>query len=153
MVSSKGVQRFLDHTPGLDFDIREMAETTHTAQEAADAVGCPVAAIVKSLVFAIDGEPVLLLVSGPSRVNVDAVAARLGVSLGKADADQVKTVTGYSIGGVPPFGHVNPVRTFMDEDLLAIDELWAAAGSANAVFPIAPDRLRELSKAEIINVH
>lgn len=153
MVSSKGVQRFLDHTSGLNLDVREMAETTHTAQEAADAVGCEVAAIVKSLVFAIDDEPVLLLVSGPNRVNVDAVASRLGVSLGKADAAQVKAVTGYSIGGVPPFGHVNPVRTFMDEDLLAIDQLWAAAGSANAVFPISPDRLRELSKAEIITVH
>jgi len=73
--------------------------------------------------------------------------------LGKADAAQVKAVTGYSIGGVPPFGHVNAVRTFMDEDLLDLDRLWAAAGSANAVFPIGPVRLRELSKAEIINVH
>lgn len=153
MTSSKGVQRFLDNTPGLDFDIREMSETTHTAQEAADAVGCPVAAIVKSLVFSIDDEPVLLLVSGPNRVNVEAVASRLGVSLGKADAAQVKEVTGYSIGGVPPFGHINTVRTFMDEDLFQIDQLWAAAGSANAVFPITPDRLRELSKAEIISVH
>lgn len=153
MASSKGVQRFLDNTPGLHFDIREMSETTHTAQEAADAVGCPVAAIVKSLVFSIDDEPVLLLVSGPNRVNVEAVASRLGVSLGKADAAQVKEVTGYSIGGVPPFGHINAVRTFMDEDLFQIDQLWAAAGSANAVFPIAPDRLRELSTAEIITVH
>lgn len=153
MALSKGVQRFLANTPGLDFDIREMTETTHTAQEAADAVGCSVAAIVKSLVFTIDDEPVLLLVSGPNRVNVDAVGSRLGVSLGKADAAQVKAVTGYSIGGVPPFGHVNAVRTFMDEDLLDLDQLWAAAGSANAVFPIGPVRLRELSKAEIINVH
>ena len=153
MATSKGVQRFIDHTPGLELDIREMSETTHTAQEAADALGCPVAAIVKSLVFAVNDEPILVLVSGPNRVNVDAVSTRLGHPVGKADANQVKDVTGYSIGGVPPFGHLNSVRTYMDEDLLLLDQLWAAAGSANAVFPISPERLRELSHAEIINVH
>lgn len=152
MAVSKGVQRFLGHTAGLELEVREMSESTHTAQEAADAVGAPVGAIVKSLVFMADGEPLLVLASGPNRVNVQALGERLGVTLEKADADQVKASTGYSIGGVPPFGHPNPIRCVMDRDFLALDELWAAAGSAQAVFPISPERLQELSGAVVETV-
>jgi prolyl-tRNA editing enzyme YbaK/EbsC (Cys-tRNA(Pro) deacylase) len=129
-----------------------MAESTHTAQEAADAVGAPVQAIVKSLVFLADGQPLLVLASGPNRVNTQALGLRLGLTLDKADADSVKQVTGYSIGGVPPFGHRQPIRTVMDEDFLALEVLWAAAGSSQAVFPISPDQLRELARAEVVSV-
>jgi prolyl-tRNA editing enzyme YbaK/EbsC (Cys-tRNA(Pro) deacylase) len=149
---SKGVVRFLEATSDLDLQVTEMDDSTHTAQEAADAVGAPVAAIVKSLVFLADGEPLLVLVSGPNRVDVDALGERLGVRLTKADADTVKAATGYSIGGVPPFGHPTPLRSVMDEDFMALDELWAAAGSAKAVFPISPQKLRELSHSSLIRV-
>jgi prolyl-tRNA editing enzyme YbaK/EbsC (Cys-tRNA(Pro) deacylase) len=152
-VSDKGVARFIERTAGLDLDIREMAETTHTAVEAATAVGTSVEAIVKSLVFALDGAPVLILVSGPNRVDTGLLSAYLGSSLDKADADTVKEVSGYSIGGVPPFGHTSPMRCLMDEDLMALDTVWAAAGSARAVFPITPQRLRELAGAELVRVH
>ena len=137
---------------GLSFEIRQMDQSTHTAQEAADAVGAPVAAIVKSLLFLADQAPVLVLASGPNRVNQEALGATLGVDLSKADAEAVKTHTGWSIGGVPPFGHPTPLRTIMDEDFFALDTVWAAAGSATAVFPISPQRLRELTSAEVMKV-
>ncbi len=152
MSVSKGVARFLEATPDLDLKVIEMDDSTHTAQEAADAVGAPVAAIVKSLVFLANGEPLLVLVSGPNRVDVGALGERLGVTLTKADADTVKAATGYSIGGVPPFGHRTPLRCVMDEDFMVVEQLWAAAGSAKAVFPITPEKLRELSQATLVRV-
>ena len=153
MSTDKGVARFLERTAGLNLDIREMSETTHTAAEAAAAVGAPVEAIVKSLVFALDGEPLLILVSGPNRVDTALVGEYANGVLDKADAQMVKEVSGYSIGGVPPFGHSTSLRCLMDEDLLALEKVWAAAGSSRAVFPISPQRLAELSSAEIVRVH
>lgn len=147
-----GVERFQAATSHLKLDIRVHEESTHTAQEAADAVGAPVGAIVKSLVFLAHDEPLLVLVSGPNRVDPEALGARLGKALGKADADSVKAHTGYSIGGVPPFGHPHPLWTVMDEDLMAFETVWAAAGSPSAVFPIAPERLRELAQARLLPV-
>ena len=137
---------------GERFDITTMDQSTHTAAEAATAVGCDVGAIVKSLVFLADGEPILVLVSGPNRVNTDNVGRLLGAEISKADASRVKSATGYSIGGVPPFGHPTPVRTIIDQDLLELSELWAAAGSAVAVFPVTPERLVELSGGEVLRV-
>jgi prolyl-tRNA editing enzyme YbaK/EbsC (Cys-tRNA(Pro) deacylase) len=137
---------------GLEPQVREFPEGTHTAQDAADAIGCPVAAIVKSLVFTLDEEPILVLVSGANRVDTDALGARLGGALGKADARTVKQATGYSIGGVPPLAHPAPLRTVIDEDLLDLDVLWAAAGSATAVFPLAPVDLVRLSAGEVLPV-
>ncbi|WP_294179059.1 YbaK/EbsC family protein [uncultured Schumannella sp.] len=137
---------------GLHPEIRFFDETTHTAAQAAAAIGCDVAAIVKSLVFVADDQPLLVLVSGPRRVDTDALGARLGATIGKADAAMVKSATGFSIGGVPPFGHPKPLRTVVDEGLLELDELWAAAGSANSVFPITPTRLVELSAAQVLRV-
>jgi prolyl-tRNA editing enzyme YbaK/EbsC (Cys-tRNA(Pro) deacylase) len=137
---------------GLDVEVREFPEGTHTAQDAADAIGCPVAAIVKSLVFTLDGSPLLVLVSGANRVDTDALGARLGGTLGKADARTVKEATGYSIGGVPPLAHAAPLRTIIDEDLLALDELWAAAGSASSVFALAPADLVRLSAGQVMRV-
>ena len=152
-MADKGVSRFLERTSGLDLQVKEMSETTHTAVEAAAAVGAPVEAIVKSLVFSVSGEPLLILVSGPNRVDTELVAEFLGSPLEKADAQMVKEASGYSIGGVPPFGHSSEMRCLMDEDLMALEQVWAAAGSARAVFPIAPERLRELSSAELVRVH
>jgi len=149
---SKGVERFRQATAELALDIRIHAQSTHTAQEAADAVGAPVGAIVKSLLFSSGDDVVLVLASGPNRVNQETLAERLGVVLGKADADTVKQATGYSIGGVPPFGHPTPLRTVMDEDFFAFDQVWAAAGSASAVFPLTPQELERLSGATVMPV-
>ena len=137
---------------GLDVEVREFPVGTHTAQEAADAIGCPVAAIVKSLVFTLDGDAILVLVSGANRVDVDALGGRLGGALGKADARLVKEATGFSIGAVPPLGHSTALRTVIDEDLLALDVAWAAAGSSSSVFPIDPRRLAELAGGEVVRV-
>jgi len=147
-----GVERFTQATEGLGLEVAYMDQSTHTAEEAAAAVGAPVAAIVKSLLFFAGDEPILVLASGPNRVNVEAVAERLGQPLVKADAAAVKSTTGWSIGGVPPLGHPTALRTAMDEDFFALETLWAAAGSATAVFPISPNRLRELTGAEVISV-
>ncbi|GAA2084433.1 YbaK/EbsC family protein [Pseudolysinimonas kribbensis] len=149
-----GVDRFRAAVAplGLHPEIREFDESTHTAAEAAAAIGCPVAAIVKSLVFEAGGAPLLVLVSGPNRVDTAALGARLGVDIGKADAALVKSATGYSIGGVPPLGLSSPLRTVMDADLLELDVVWAAAGSATSVFPIGPADLARLTRAEVVPV-
>lgn len=149
---AKGVDRFRAATAELGLSIVEQSASTHTAQEAADAVGATVGAIVKSLVFLADDSPILVLASGPNRVNSEALSERLGLTLRKADADTVKSVTGFSIGGVPPFGHPTALVTVMDEDFFAQQELWAAAGSSTAVFAISPARLQELSGARVLQV-
>jgi prolyl-tRNA editing enzyme YbaK/EbsC (Cys-tRNA(Pro) deacylase) len=149
---AKGVSRFLEATKGFGLEIVEHNTSTHTAQEAADAVGAPVGAIVKSLLFIANGEPLLVLASGENRVEVSIVEQELGVSLQKADADAVKTLTGYSIGGVPPFGHPTALTTAMDKDLMLFPEVWAAAGGINHVFALTPLRLQELAGAHMIAV-
>ena len=137
---------------GLEVEVREFSESTHTAGEAATAIGCPVAAIVKSLVFELDGEPLLVLASGAVRVDTEALGARLGGTITKANAASVKSATGYSIGAVPPIGHDTQLRTVLDETLLELPIVWAAAGSASAVFGIEPAALALLSGAEICAV-
>ncbi|MGX5680482.1 YbaK/EbsC family protein [Schumannella luteola] len=137
---------------GIDIEAREMDDSTHTAQQAADAIGCPVAAIVKSLLFRAGDGFVLVLASGPNRVDTDLVSEIVGLPVSMADAKSVKTVTGYSIGGVPPLAHATQLPTIIDESLLELEEVWAAAGSANSVFPIAPQRLVELSAATVARV-
>lgn len=149
---AKGLTRFLEATKGLDLVITEHPHSTHTAQEAADAVGAEVGAIVKSLLFTKSGQPLLVLASGANTVDVALVERQLGATLEKADAASVKLHTGFSIGGVPPFGHPNPVATVMDQDLMDFDQVWAAAGSAHAVFPITPTRLQEISGATVLAV-
>ena len=141
---------------GIVIEPREMDDTTHTAQDAAMALGCDVAAIVKSLLFVVgDGDDeshVLVLASGPRRVNTDLIAQLLGRPVRMADAKTVKRVTGSSIGGVPPMGHPEPIPTIFDEGLLELDEVWAAAASAHSVFPIAPRYLAELTAATVARV-
>lgn len=137
---------------GVVIGYREMDDSTHTAQQAADAIGCPVAAIVKSLLFRAGDGFVLVLASGPNRVDTDLVAALVGAPVAMADAKTVKSVTGYSIGGVPPLAHATELPTIVDESLLELDEVWAAAGSANSVFPISPARLVDLASATVARV-
>ncbi len=145
---ASGPERFLAATAHLPIRPRRMPDSTHTAAEAAAAVGCEVGAIVKSLVFVAvhsddTRESVLALVCGDNRADLDALAAVLGASIEKADAKTVKEATGYSIGGVPPVGHPAPVRTVVDRDLLRFETVWSAAGSAYDVFPASPQQLVE----------
>ena len=158
-MSAAGVARFLAAVEplGLHPEIREFDESTHTAAEAAAAIGCEVAAIVKSLVFEATEPggttaPLLVLASGPNRVDTAALGARLGIAIGKADANVVKAASGYSIGGVPPLGLLTPMRTICDETLLALPVVWAAAGSATAVFSIEPHELVRLGGAEVLPI-
>ena len=133
---------------------REFPEGTRTAQDAAAAIGCTVGQIVKSLVFsgADSGRPYLLLVSGSNRVNEKRVAAHLGERLKRPDADAVRALTGYAIGGIPPFGHAAPLATYMDRDLLQYDVIWAAAGTPKTVFRTEPAKLRDATQAIVIDV-
>lgn len=137
---------------GLTIEPREMDDSTHTAEQAAAALGCGVEAIVKSLLFLGESGPVLVLASGPNRVDTALVAEVVGEPVSMADAKTVKTVTGSSIGGVPPVGHPEPIRTVMDETLLALPQVWAAAASQHSVFGIPPHRLAEVAKATIARV-
>ena len=139
---------------GLDIAVREMPDSTRTAEKAAAAVGVTVGQIVKSLVFmgATSGKPYLLLVSGTNRVNEAGVARHLGEELKRPDADAVRALTGYAIGGIPPFGHDRPLATYMDSDLLQYEVVWAAAGTPKAVFSAAPGALKDATKAVAIDV-
>ena len=140
---------------GYDFTIVEFDETTRTSKDAAAAIGCTVAQIAKSLVFRSQpgNRPVLVIASGPNRVNEDMVKAVLGETIGKADADFVRETTGYAIGGIPPVGHLIPIRTFIDADLLQHEVIWAAAGTPNAVFRLTPAALKEMTNGEVIAIH
>lgn len=149
---AKGLTRFLEATQGIDLPITEHSHSTHTAQEAADAVGASVGAIVKSLLFYNGVVPVLVLASGANTVDASVVERQLGHPLAKADAEGVKLHTGFSIGGVPPFGHPTALNTVMDQDLLLFPLVWAAAGSANAVFSLAPTRLQQITNAAVLAV-
>jgi prolyl-tRNA editing enzyme YbaK/EbsC (Cys-tRNA(Pro) deacylase) len=139
---------------GLDRCVRHMPQATRSAAEAAAACGCSLGQIVKSLVFrgAISGKPYLLLVSGTNRVSEQGLAEVIGEALRRPEATDVREVTGFSIGGIPPLGHRTPLITFMDAALLAYDVVWAAAGTPDAVFPVAPERLAAAAEARIISL-
>jgi prolyl-tRNA editing enzyme YbaK/EbsC (Cys-tRNA(Pro) deacylase) len=145
------MRRFEVWLAGMDtgLAVKEFPAGTRTAVDAARAVGCDVGQIVKSLVFVAGGRPVVALVSGANRLDEKLLAAVAGEPVLKADAETARTATGYSIGGVPPFGHATEVPVFMDRDLLDYDVVWAAAGWPDSVFQIAPDRLRDLSNATV----
>ncbi len=133
---------------GIDLEIRRFPEGTRTAEDAARAIGCEVGQIVKSLVFMADERPVVVLVSGADRVDTERLAAATGASTTRrATGDEARTATGYAIGGVPPFGHAEPLSVLVDPGLLAHDTLWAAAGLPDAVFPIEPRALVQASGA------
>jgi prolyl-tRNA editing enzyme YbaK/EbsC (Cys-tRNA(Pro) deacylase) len=149
------MNRFVDamQAAGVSIDVTQYPDGTRTAQDAAAAIGCDVAAIVKSLVFVVDGiGPVLALTSGANRVDPARLGAHYGGPARQAKADEARDATGYAIGGTPPFGHPAPVPTLCDPALLTFDEVWAAAGTPDTVFPLTPARLLELSRAEVVDV-
>lgn len=138
---------------GDAFQVLEFEDSTHSSAEAAAAVGCDVAQIAKSMVFrAADGQPVLVVASGSNRVDDKKVSALLGQKIKRADADFVLLHTGFAPGGVPPAGHATPPVTFLDQDLKAYAEIWAAAGSPNAVFALTPDDLMRLTGADFVDI-
>lgn len=148
------VSRFNDwlSTTDLGVTVRRFPEGTRTASDAARAVGCELGQIVKSLVFVAGGRPVVALVSGANRLDEGRLGAVAGTPVAKADAAIAREATGYSIGGVPPFGHATEVPVFMDRDLFGYEVVWAAAGRPDSVFEIQPERLRELSNAEVADL-
>ncbi len=150
------IQRVLDAAArkGVTIEVTRFEESTHTAAEAAAALGAELAQIVKSLVFVVaaeDGpEPLLCLVSGPNRVDLARLAAVAGeTDVRRATAREAHELTGFSIGGIPPIGHSRPVRAIMDPDLGRYPTVWAAAGLPTAVFPVAPGTLRMLANATV----
>ena len=131
---------------GVALDVLEFPDGTRTADDAARAIGVAVGQIVKSLVFLADGAPVVALVSGANQLDEARLAAAAGASrTGRATAEQVRQATGYPVGGVPPFGPATELRTFVDQDLLAFDVVWAAAGTPHLNFAISPTELVRLS--------
>ena len=137
----------------LGYPVSTYPAGTRTAAEAAAAIGCDVAQIVKSLVFRKrSGDALLVLASGRNRVDEAKVGALVAEPISKADAAFVRKVTGFAIGGVPPAGHAQPIDTFVDRDLLSLGELWAAAGRPETVFPIAPDELVRVTRGRVTDV-
>ena len=139
---------------GVACQVIEMKQTTRSAQDAADAVGCQVGQIAKSLIFAgkKSKQPILVIASGPNRVNEKAVSRYISEPLAMAKVEFVREHTGFAIGGVPPVGHPKPLQTFIDEDLLKFEEIWAAAGTPNAVFKLTPEQLKTITSGEVISV-
>lgn len=149
--SVKKVQQTLKSL-GFSDEIVVFPDSTRTAIEAAQAVGCSIGQIVKSLVFrgAQSHKPVLALVSGANRVNEKRLGLLLGEEIEKADADFVRQHTGFAVGGVPPVGHVERLATFIDRDLLQYDEIWASAGSPHTVFRLTPGDLQRMAGGEVV---
>ena len=151
--SAQRVQDVLNAT-GRSFSVQELEQSTRPSAGAADAAGCPAAQIVKSIIFkaAQSERVVLVLTSGANRVDERKVAALLGEPLAKADADFVRDRTGFVIGGVAPVGHREAPATFIDQDLLTYAEIWAAAGTPNALFRLTPDDLVAISLGQVGDV-
>jgi prolyl-tRNA editing enzyme YbaK/EbsC (Cys-tRNA(Pro) deacylase) len=151
--SARSVQQAL-RSKGIDARVVVLPQSTRTAKDAAAAVGCRVEQIAKSLIFrrSDTDQPVLVIASGSNRVDEQRVSAHLGAQIVKADADFARAATGFAIGGIPPLGHRDAIRTLIDRSLLELDVVWAAAGTPNAVFPIDPRRLVEITGGEVIPV-
>ncbi|MFC4157834.1 YbaK/EbsC family protein [Chitinimonas lacunae] len=139
---------------GLDADIREFPSGTRTAADAAAAIGCQVAEIAKSIVLrAVESDRLVVVVtSGSNRVDEKKVAATLGEHLSKADAEFVRSRTGFAIGGVAPVGHIEPPLLLIDQDLLQYPHVWAAAGTPNSVFRLTPDQLVRLTGGRVADI-
>jgi prolyl-tRNA editing enzyme YbaK/EbsC (Cys-tRNA(Pro) deacylase) len=139
---------------GLAAEVKELAASTRTAGDAAAAVGCQVAQIVKSLVFRVPGSDgaVLALVSGTNRASEALLSGLVGEPVARADADFVRQRTGFSIGGVPPIGHSGPLPVLIDRDLMSFPLVWAAAGSPNAVFAVTPADLQRITSGRVVEL-
>jgi prolyl-tRNA editing enzyme YbaK/EbsC (Cys-tRNA(Pro) deacylase) len=151
--SARKIQEHL-RSAGLACTVVEMAQTTRSARDAARAVGCEVGQIAKSLVFegAATHQALLVITSGANRVDEARLGRALGEPVLKADADFVRRKTGFAIGGVPPLGHAEALRVFIDEDLLAHPEIWAAAGTPQAVFKLTPEQLQQITGGMVVRV-
>lgn len=152
--SAKSVQDALT-AKGLECKVVELSDSTRTAADAASTIGCDVSQIVKSLIFKSKDthKPILILASGPNRVNEKIIESYIGEKIIKADADFTREVTGFAIGGIPPIGHKQPIDfVFIDEDLLKFESVWAAAGTSNAVFNLQSKDLREMTSGKIISI-
>ncbi|GAB4526279.1 MAG: YbaK/EbsC family protein [Anaerolineales bacterium] len=151
--SAQKVQDTL-HSLGYSYRVVEMSESTRTAAEAAAAVGCTIGQIAKSLVFRTRNtrRAVLVITSGINRVDERLLREVIGEKIGRADADFVRQVTGFAIGGVPPIGHVTPIQTYIDRDLLQYAYIWAAAGTPHTVFQLSPQDLVKMTGGAVIAV-
>ncbi len=139
---------------GYQLTVIESETPTKTAQQAADFAGCQLGQIVKSLIFkgTVSGKPLLVLTSGANRVNEQRISAYAGEPIGRADPEFVRAVTGFAIGGVPPIGHLQPIETYLDADLLQYPTIWAAAGTPNSVFELTPAALQKITGGQIAAV-
>ena len=139
---------------GYPYTVIEHAESTRTAQEAADRAGCALGQIVKSLIFKgkQSGKPILVLTSGANRVDEKRISGYAGEPIGKADADFARAVTGFVIGGVPPIGHLQKMETYIDEDFLRYPTIWAAAGTPNAIFELKTADLPVMTGGKVVTV-
>ena len=151
--SAQKIQDLLNSL-GYDYTVIEHAESTRTAQEAADRAGCALRQIVKSLIFRgkTSGKPILVLTSGVNRVDEKRISGYAGEAISRADADFVRTVTGFAIGGVPPIGHVEKMETYLDEDFLPYQTIWAAAGTPNAIFELKTEDLQKMTNGKTVQV-
>ena len=151
--SAQKIQDLLNSL-GYNLTVIEHVESTRTAQEAADRAGCELGQIVKSLIFKgkTSNKPILVLTSGANRVDEKRIREYAGEGIGKADADFVRAATGFAIGGVPPLGHVQKMETYIDEDLLQYQTIWAAAGTPNAIFELPTDVLQKITDGKIVRV-
>ncbi len=142
------------HSLGYDYTVVEHVESTRTAQEAADRAGCELGQIVKSLIFRgkTSGKPILVLTSGPNRVDEKRIGAYAQEPIGKADADFVRETTGFAIGGVPPLGHAQPMETYLDQDFLKYETVWAAAGTPKAIFELRTADLQKMTGGQVVQV-
>jgi prolyl-tRNA editing enzyme YbaK/EbsC (Cys-tRNA(Pro) deacylase) len=135
---------------GIEANVVEFEQPTRTSADAAAAIGCSVAEIAKSVVFRgkASGQAIVVVASGTNRVSEEKVAAVVGETLARADADFVRAATGYVIGGVAPIGHAQPVKLLLDGDLRQFAKVWAAGGTPHTVFPLTPEELRQVTRAE-----
>jgi len=156
MALSATAQKVQDLLLSLGFkcEVIEFQESTRTAQEAADRAGCSLGQITKSLIFKgrTTGKPILVLTSGANRVDEKKFSEYAGEPIGRADADFVREVTGFAIGGVPPVGHIQKMDTYLDQDLMQFNTIWAAAGTPNAIFELTPDALQKMTEGKIVKV-
>jgi prolyl-tRNA editing enzyme YbaK/EbsC (Cys-tRNA(Pro) deacylase) len=151
--SAQKIQNLLNEL-GYNYTIIEHAESTRTAQEAAERAGCELGQIVKSLIFKgkVSGKPILVLTSGANRVDEKRISEYAGEAISRADADFVRSVTGFAIGGVPPIGHIQKMETWLDEDFLQYNTIWAAAGTPNAIFELTTDDLKKMADGKVVQV-
>ena len=156
MLLSPSAQKIQDllNSLGYDYTVIEHAESTRTAQEAAERAGCELGQIVKSLIFKgkESGKPILVLTSGANRVDEKRISGYAGEAIGRAEVDFVRTVTGFAIGGVPPVGHAQAMETYLDEDFQQYQTVWAAAGTPNAIFELKTEDLQKMTNGKVMTV-